>query len=133
MAKVTETIKLEREKRKTALQDRLLGFLDTPNTKRLLSLVTIVAITGILVETPNKGVIGTALQEALPAIGIPLIAADAGITSWEALAAIGLLSAAIPFIPTIEHLASGNTQKELGQKTLGMAGWLTGQGYLPAP
>jgi hypothetical protein len=130
---ISQAVKLEREKRKTMREEQLWNLLSSPNVRRLLSLATIVAITGMLTQMENKGTIGTALEVALPGIGIPLIAADAGITSWEALVALGLISTTIPFISTIKDLASGQTQSEFGTKTIGMSGWLTGQGFLPTP
>ena len=132
MAK-SEALRLEREKRKTAREERFWSLIDTPTNKRLLSLALVIAATGALIQMKDKGPSGTALASGLPGIGLPLIAADAGITSWEALLAIGLAGGSIQYLPTLTDLASGETTKEFGTKTLGLSGWLTGQGYLPAP
>jgi hypothetical protein len=141
---VSEEVKLEklrqkavREKRKEELEKMLLERFLTPSTVRLIQLAGIVAVTAALKQMPNKGATLNALQVAIPGIGLPLIAADAGITSWEALVAIGLVGVSIPYLSTVVkeagNLASGETQEEFGQKTLGLSGWLTGQGYLPYP
>jgi hypothetical protein len=97
---VSEAVKVEREKRKTlaatrraALEDRLLDVLTSPNMVRLAMLAGIVAYsTNAARSKENVGPVQSALAFALPGIGIPLIAADAGIKDKYALAAISAAS-----------------------------------------
>lgn len=72
----------EREK---ILYDRVL----TPNMIRLLLIMAIISYsTWCARSKKNVGPVQSALAFALPGIGIPVIAADAGITDKYALAAI---------------------------------------------
>jgi hypothetical protein len=97
---VSEAVQLEREKRKTlaatrraALEDRLLDVVTSPNMVRLAMLAGIVAYsTNAARSKENVGPVQSALAFALPGIGIPLIAADAGIKDKYALAAISAAS-----------------------------------------
>jgi len=92
----SEALKLEREKRKTARLDREADRLDklyevllSPNMIRLGLVSVIIAYsTNCARSAENIGPVQSALAFALPGIGIPLIAADAGITDKFALAAI---------------------------------------------
>ena len=92
----SEALKLEREKRKTARLDReaerrdkLYDVLLSPNMIRLGLVSVIIAYsTHCARSAENVGPVQSALAFALPGIGIPLIAADAGITDKFALAAI---------------------------------------------
>jgi len=92
----SEALKLEREKRKTARLDREADRLDklyevllSPNMIRLGLVSVIIAYsTQCARSAENVGPVQSALAFALPGIGIPLIAADAGITDKFALAAI---------------------------------------------
>jgi hypothetical protein len=89
-------IKLEREKRKTQAAERhwerekiLYDRLLTPSVVRLLLLSGIIAYSTYCARSKeNIGPVQSALAFALPGIGIPLIAADAGIRDKYALAAI---------------------------------------------
>lgn len=86
-------IKLEREKRKTAREERLWTLLNdkvlTPNMIRLALMAGIIAYSTMLTRSKeNVGPVQSALAFALPGIGIPLIAADAGIKDKWALGAI---------------------------------------------
>jgi len=92
----SDAVMVEREKRKSArearawerekiLYDRLL----TPNVTRLALVAGILAYsTHCARSKENVGPVQSALAFALPGIGIPLIAADAGIKDKWALAAI---------------------------------------------
>ena len=92
----SEAVKLEREKRKTARDerqakyaDRVLDVLTSPNVLRLALIAGIIAYsTQVTRSDKNEGPVKSALAFALPGIGIPLIAADAGIRDKWALAAI---------------------------------------------
>jgi hypothetical protein len=92
----SEAVRLEREKRKTlaaarraAIEDRLLDVVVSPNMVRLAMLAAIIAYsTNAARSKENVGPVQSALAFALPGIGIPLIAADAGIKDKYALAAI---------------------------------------------
>lgn len=91
-----EAVRLEREKRKAAKEARawereklLMDRFLTPNVVRLLLLSGIVAYSTYCARSDeNVGPVQSALAFALPSIGIPMLAADAGITDKYALAAI---------------------------------------------
>jgi len=86
---LSEAVKLEREKRKTAREDRLWELVSDPNVRRLILLSGIIAYSTYCARSKeNVGPVQSALAFALPAIGVPLIAADAGIKDKWALAAI---------------------------------------------
>jgi hypothetical protein len=92
----SEAVKLEREKRKTAREarnyereKRLIDTLLTPNLMRLVLVSGIIAYSTYCARSKeNVGPVQSALAFALPGIGLPLIAADAGIRDKFALAAI---------------------------------------------
>lgn len=92
----SDAIKLERERRKTARETRnyerekrLMELVLTPNVMRLALLSGIIAYSTYCARSKdNVGPVQSALAFALPGIGIPLIAADAGIKDKWALAAI---------------------------------------------
>lgn len=90
-------VKVEREKRKSdresftreLLKDTIL----TPNMVRLAMVAAIIAYaTAEARSSENVGPVRSALALALPGIGIPLIAADAGIKDKWALGAISAAS-----------------------------------------
>jgi hypothetical protein len=93
---MTDAVRLEREKRKTLkaeqaarLQERLLDVVLSPNMVRLGIMSGIIAYsTHCARSKENVGPVQSALAMALPGIGIPLLAADAGIRDKYALAAI---------------------------------------------
>lgn len=90
---VSQAVKLERERRKTEREARLWELLSDPNVRRLVLLAIIVAYSTYVTRSKTKqGPIPSALAMTLPAIGIPLLAADAGVTDWKALAAISGVS-----------------------------------------
>jgi len=92
----SEAVKVERIRRKAAqearawerekiLYDRVL----TPNVTRLMLVAGIIAYSTYCARSKeNVGPVQSALAFALPGIGIPLIAADAGIRDKYALAGI---------------------------------------------
>lgn len=82
-------VQLEREKRKTVREERVWQLVNDPNVKRLLLLSAIIAYSTYCARSgKNVGPVQSALALALPGVGIPLIAADAGIRDWRALAGI---------------------------------------------
>lgn len=89
---VSEAIKLEREKRKTAREARLWEFVGNPVVLRLAALSAIVAYSSYVTGRKDAGRTETALAVALPSVGIPLLAADAGITDWKALLALSVVA-----------------------------------------
>jgi hypothetical protein len=90
---VSQAVKLEREKRKTEREARLWELFSDPNVRRLVLLALIVAYsTHVTRSKTQKGPIQSALAMTLPTIGIPLLAADAGIRDWKALAVISGVS-----------------------------------------
>lgn len=96
----SEAVRLAREKRRLARDERnwerekvLYERLLTPNVVRLALLAGIIAYsTHVARSSENEGPVKSALAFALPGIGIPLIAADAGIKDKYALAAISAAS-----------------------------------------
>lgn len=92
----SEAVKLEREKRRAAREarafereKRLMDALLTPTVIRLGLISGIIAYSTYCARSNNNvGPVQSALAFALPGIGIPLIAADAGIKDKWALAAI---------------------------------------------
>lgn len=95
-ALVPRPINIEREKRKTLRaeqrakrEDQLFDVLLSPNMVRLAMVAGIIAYsTWATRSSENVGPVQSALAFALPGIGIPLIAADAGIKDKWALGAI---------------------------------------------
>jgi len=95
MAK-SEALKLERERRKTLAQEHawerellLYDRLLTPAVIRTALVAGIIAYSTHVARSPhNEGPVQSALAFALPGIGIPLIAAEAGIKDKWALGAI---------------------------------------------
>lgn len=86
---VSPAVKLEREKRKTAREERLWGLVNDPNVKRLILLSLIVAYSTYVTRSKEpQGPVASALALTLPTVGIPMLAADAGVKDWRVLAAI---------------------------------------------
>jgi hypothetical protein len=93
---ISDAIRLAREKRRAQTAERnwereklLYERVLTPNVVRLLMLGGIIAYSTYCARSKeNVGPVQSALAFALPGIGIPLIAADAGIRDKYALAAI---------------------------------------------
>lgn len=90
---ITASDRRERSKRRMELQDRLIETVLSPNMVRLAMVAAIVAYATTEARSDsNVGPVRSALAFALPGIGIPLIAADAGITDYRALGAISAAS-----------------------------------------
>jgi len=93
---VNDAVRVEREKRKTARaisrmarEDRILDVVLSPNMIRLGILAGIIGYSTYCARSEsNVGPVQSALAFALPGIGIPMLAADAGIKDKYALAAI---------------------------------------------
>ncbi len=93
----SQAIKLEREKRRTQREERLWQIVADPTVKRLILLSAIIAYSTYIARSDkNEGPVQSALAVALPGIGIPMLAADAGIKDKWALAAIS--SAAVGYV-----------------------------------
>ena len=102
---VSEAVKLEREKRKTAREERLWSLVTDPTVRRLALLSGIVAFTAHVNSTPEKsGPITNALAVALPSVGIPLLAAECGVTDWKVLAALALAAGGVATVTNQEVL-----------------------------
>lgn len=83
------TLKAERRSR---YEDRLLDVLTSPAVLRTVMVAAIIAYsTNVCRSDRNEGPVQTALAFALPSIGIPLIAADAGIKDKYALLALSAI------------------------------------------
>lgn len=93
---MTDSVRLVREQRRKAREERawqreqlLYDRLLTPAVIRTAMVAGIIAYsTHVARSSKNAGPVQSALAFALPGIGLPLIAADAGITDKWALAAI---------------------------------------------
>lgn len=81
-------VQLEREKRKTAREERLWSLLTDPTIKRLLLLSGIVGYSAYVSGKEQPASTETALALALPTVGIPMLAAESGITDWKVLLAL---------------------------------------------
>ena len=100
---VSEAVKLEREKRKTAREERLWSLVTDPTVRRLAILSGIVAFTAHVNSTPEKsGPITNALAVALPSVGVPLLAAECGVTDWKVLAALALAAGGVATVTNQE-------------------------------
>lgn len=93
---VNPAVQLEREKRKTAREDRLWSLVNDPMVKRLALLSAIVAYSSYVAgKKDSAGATETALAIALPSAGIPMLAADAGVKDGKVLLGLGLVSGGI--------------------------------------
>lgn len=93
----TALVRAERRKEKAEAERRRWQVIEatilTPNMVRLAMVAGIVAYaTHEARSESNVGPVRSALSFALPGVGIPMIAADAGIKDWRALAAISAAS-----------------------------------------
>jgi hypothetical protein len=89
----SDAIKLEREKRKTAREAKLWELAGDPTVRRLALVAGIIAYSTYCARSEgNVGPVQSALAFALPGVGIPMIAAEAGIRDKWALAAISAAS-----------------------------------------
>lgn len=79
----------DKQARQDAQLDRLMDLVTQPAVLRVGLVAGIIAFsTWATRSEKNVGPVLSALALAGPGIGIPIIAADAGITDWKALAAI---------------------------------------------
>lgn len=105
----SEAVKLERERRKTAREERVWKLLTDPTVKRLLLLSGIVAYTSYINSNPGRyGVTADALAVALPTAGVPMLAAEAGITDWKVLGALALACGGLAAV-TNRDIVEGTT------------------------
>ena len=93
----TALVRAERRKARAEAERRRWQIIEstilTPNMVRLAMVAGIVAYSTYEARSEhNVGPVRSALAFALPGIGIPMIAADAGIKDWRALAAISAAS-----------------------------------------
>jgi hypothetical protein len=86
----SDAVKLEREKRKTAREERLWSVVLDPTVKRLLLFSAIVGYASYVTGKKDAGRTETALAVALPTVGVPMLAAESGITDWKALLALSI-------------------------------------------
>jgi len=112
----SQAVKLEREKRKTAREERLWELVSDPAIRRLILVSGIIAYSTYCARSKeNVGPVQSALAFALPGIGIPIIAADAGIKDKWALAAIS--AAAVGY--TTGQMLEGWRGTSAGDRGLG--------------
>lgn len=126
---LSPSVQLEREKRRAArearqwerekiLYDRLL----TPNVVRLALVTAIIAYSTYCARSKqNVGAVQSALAFALPGIGIPLIAADAGIRDKYALAAISAAGVGYTTGQMVEGWQNAGVGVDLDQVLMGLA------------
>lgn len=89
VAQLRAQMRKDRADRKWIREQRLYDTVLSPNMIRLAMVAGIIAYSTYEARSStNVGPVRSALAFALPGIGIPLIAADAGIKDWRALAAI---------------------------------------------
>lgn len=110
MAVVTAAIKLEREKRRTLahahnieLRDKLIDKLLNPTTLRLLALASILGISTFLANKERPTVTERGLTAVIPTVGLPLLAAESGITNPIALAAFS--TAGLAYVSMLRRAA----------------------------
>lgn len=97
---IPESVRLERERRKSAREARnwerekfLMEKLFSPTVVRLALVSGILAYSTYITRSPRReSPVASTLALALPTVGIPMIAAEAGITDKYALAAIAAAS-----------------------------------------
>lgn len=94
MGKVNQLVKLEREKRKTAREEKLWQILTAPSTLRLLQLATLLYGTRAVRDIADDNMGVRDVSAALAALGSVAILADAGVHDKYALAAIALTGGA---------------------------------------
>lgn len=112
----------EREK---LVWDRLV----TPNTVRLGLMAAIIAYSTYCARSKhNVGPVQSALAFALPGIGIPLIAADAGITDKYALAAISSAGIGYTGLSMVQGWADAGVIPSAGEAV----DWFADLGSVPA-
>lgn len=86
----------EKEARKATREERLWQLLTDPTVKRFLLLAAIVAYTAYVnSHREESGPVSNSLAVALPSVGIPMLAAEAGVTDWKVLAGLALASGGI--------------------------------------
>ena len=105
---ISEAIKLEREKRKTKREDALLHLLENPVVVRAILAFVVMCGARMIADSPKAPAWMKVGGVGLAGIGIPLIAADAGVTDKYALAVFGLAAATAAVLPTsVEGLLGG--------------------------
>lgn len=122
----SEAVKLEREKRKTAREERLWSLVNDPNVKRLLALSLIVGYSSYVTGKRDAGRTETALAVALPTMGIPMLAADAGIRDAAALIAIGAISGTVATIASDKAVDAVTLEGPGGYPVLSLLGPIAG-------
>lgn len=121
-----KAIRLEREKRKTAREQRVFNLLMDPAVKRLLLLAGIVAYTSYVTGKQDAGRTESALAVALPTAGIPMLAADAGITDWRVLMALGAISGSVAAIASDKAVDAVTIEGPGGYPLLSLLGPIAG-------
>lgn len=102
---VSASVRLEREKRRTKREERLWQLLTDPTIKRLLLFSLIVAYSTYVTRSKERhGPVTSALAMTLPTVGVPMLAAEAGVTDWRALLALAGVSGGLVAASAAEGL-----------------------------
>lgn len=102
-----QAIKLAKIEAARAREERLWALATDPTVKRLAMLAGIVSFSAWVNGHPKEsGPVLNALAVALPTAGVPMLAAEAGISDWKVLAALALASGGIAFVTNKEAVDS---------------------------
>lgn len=118
---MNDALKVARENRRAAREARqwereqlILDRVLTPNVVRLGLAAGIVAYSTYVTRSEQRqGPIASALAFALPGIGLPLLAADAGVTDKYALAAISAAGLTYAGLSAAQGMPPGATLESL--------------------
>lgn len=123
---MTDAVRLEREKRRAAREEKAWALLTDPTVKRMLMLAGIVGFTAYVTGKEHPGRTETALAIALPTVGIPMIAAEAGITDWKALLALSVASGSVATLASDAAMDAVSIEAPGGYPVLSLLGPIAG-------
>ena len=117
---------MERERRKTAREDRLWNLIQDPTVKRLGLLSLIVGYSAYVTGKENAGRVETALAVALPTVGVPLLAVDAGVHDTKLLLALAIACGGIAAISSDKVVDAVSIEAPGGYPVLSLLGPIAG-------